>query len=141
MSDFPYGPSALVGRVIHSVMQTAADSLTFMVDDALPVVWGVEGDCCSQSEFTDVRLGAILGKPITAVEVIEAMTDERLNPATLSLQEKRQEEEQIYGVEIRAGDAKGLVVHRNWSNGYYGGSLRETGRRMTRPAPPQEGET
>lgn len=151
---FPHEfPSQLVGRILQSAVMGCSrpdeedprpDSLTF-ITDAGAVIWDVEGDCCSDSRFTDLKLDALLGKRIATVEQIEAMVDPALDPATLrkfvypgydenyddrqlpaGVERAPQEEEQIYGVRLTADDgAVGFVVHRNWSNGYYGGMLSE----------------
>ena len=154
-----YDLTQLVGRVLRSATISRSrpveegddptargdDVLTFETD-AAPVVWDVEGDCCSESRFTDLKLDAVLGKRIVIVARVEAMTDPALDPATLrkffypeydyksgtspdvpsGAEKAPQESEQIYGVRLVAEDAAvGFVIYRNWSNGYYGAMLEE----------------
>lgn len=142
---FPEGGSKLVGRILVTAPDLkAGDDPTelVLVTDGEPVRWTVEGDCCSHSAFTDVRLARVLGKRIAKVEEVDSMVDPALNPALRKFverpwrdenwklpegaEEAPQECEQIYGVRITAEDGtEGFVIHRNWSNGYYGGSLKE----------------
>ena len=160
--SFPHDTSALVGRVLRGATigdsrppdewhPIVADLLT-LETDAAPVVWEVEGDCCSESRFTDLKLDAVLGKRITVAAEVESIVDPALDPATLrkfnstDCREGRnydseddptlrngsevapQESEQIYGVKLTAEDGTvGFVIYRNWSNGYYGGMLSERG--------------
>lgn len=157
-SRFPYdGDSALVGRVLRGAEISSSrptkevddwrDDVLTLTTDAAPVVWDVEGDCCSDSRFTDLKLDAILGKRITEVRQVESIVDPALDPTTLrrfaeyqhdkdynelpppeGFERAPQESEQIYGVRIVAEDGSvGFVIHRNWSNGYYGGMLSERG--------------
>lgn len=146
MYGFPEGGSKLLGRILVSAPTFGkgqeSDTLEIQTD-AAPVVWAVEGDCCSHSAFTDVKLDAVLGKKIAKVEEVESMVDPIFAPENLrrfvekpwsdenwklpeGAEEAPQESEQIYGVRITAEDGSvGFVIHRNWSNGYYGGSLSE----------------
>lgn len=141
-NQFPYsGASRLVGRTLRSATIGPDDVLTFATDTD-DVVWDVSGGCCSDSRFTDIKLDAVLGKRIAKAEEVESIVDPALDPASLrkfaygsyetnykapeGFEEAPQESEQIYGIRITADDgAVGFVIHRNWSNGYYGGMLSE----------------
>ena len=119
--------SRLLGRIITlAKISENQDTMTFKTDVG-DVEWYVEGDCCSSSVLTDLKLGPVMLKKIVRVEDVEAPTDEVLNPSTLSQQQSLQEYESIYGVRLVAEDgSQGYVIYRNYSNGYYGGWINET---------------
>ena len=117
--------SKLVGRVISGFSEPNDRTLVFRTD-AGEVKWSVDGDCCSESLFTDVRINDVIGRRITKVRELN-MVDPLLAPGNLTASLDLQDVEQVYGLVIEAGDASGLIVHRNYSNGYYGGSLSEDG--------------
>jgi len=80
------------------------------------------GDCCSETYFSDVnRLKNIIGQKVIRVEEAKLFDEEKV-----SQQESRQGEDQIYGVRITTNKGTGLIVYRNSSNGYYGGSADYT---------------
>jgi hypothetical protein len=116
--------SRLIGATIRGHSDLLADTLTFRTDKG-NVTWRVEGDCCSEGQFTDIINNVIGFGPVAEVDEM-SMTDEHINPECLSKQPQHQEVEGIYGVLLR--DVNGnevTVVHRNWSNGYYGNFFRE----------------
>jgi hypothetical protein len=100
-----------------SVTIPEPDDRLFIETDAGTWTLVAEGDCCSESWFDRDHLeGAdlVVGEVVTAVE----NRDEYL----ASDGRTRQEQDSVYGTEIRT--AKGCCVFemRNSSNGYYGGS-------------------
>ena len=81
------------------------------------VVYYGYGDCCSETYFSDVlNQSNIIGKKITRVEEVELIEGD------YNARKSRQEEDNVYGFKIYAGDVFCLVTMRNCSNGYYGGS-------------------
>lgn len=90
--------------------------LKFICEDGV-YCYEATGDCCSESYFSDVnRLGYFINEKINEVKEVELMEEE--------YQEKtsRQEYDSIYGVKIYTDKGIGLIIMRNSSNGYYGGS-------------------
>jgi len=120
--------SNLIGKKILSVSKLGRDTLDFEVTEGLNIHWYVEGDCCSEGMFTDIIGDAT--KLFKIKRIVELpMVNHWLNPKLLSKQEQHQEVEQIYGLlVIDQYDDQVLVVHRNWSNGYYGNCLIEDGK-------------
>lgn len=120
--------SKMIGRRIKEVSVLGEDTLEFVMNSGEPVTWKVEGDCCSAGLFTDV-LGDIgefsqLGDVIAVYE-LRSLIDKHLEPKNLSEWPQLQECEQIYGVMIVGQYNEAVVVHRNWSNGYYGNYFSE----------------
>jgi hypothetical protein len=117
--------SKLIGHTIQSHSYLGYDTLTFNTD-AGPVQWSVDPGCCSLGKFTDIVGNISSLGPITAVETL-ASTDERINPDKLSKQPSYDEVECIYGILLTDASGKEVtIVHRNWSNGYYGNGFIET---------------
>lgn len=125
--------SKLVGHVVRGVWNRpmGRDEIVFDVAGDIgvyPVVWTVEGDCCSQSEFQLVDLDKVNGKRIDRVENL-ASADVRLARRPVQRGDDTAECLQVYGVLLTAEDgSEGLVIHANYSNGYYGGWLNEDGQ-------------
>jgi hypothetical protein len=117
--------SKLIGHTIKGHSDLGQDTLIFETD-SVPVKWDVDPDCCSLGKFTDIVGNISSLGPITAVETL-ASTDERINPAKLSIQPSYDEVECIYGILLTDASGKEVtIVHRNWSNGYYGNGFIET---------------
>ncbi len=117
--------SKMIGRQVKEVSMLGEDTLKFIMDSGELVTWEVEGDCCSQGLFTDIlgdptKLGEVVG-----VREIASMVDKYLDPKNFSDQPQLQECEQIYGVMIMGRREEAIVIHRNWSNGYYGNYFSE----------------
>lgn len=130
--------SKLLGRLLIAtspVAETQGEygptypgTLTFKtdIDD---VVWQAEGDCCSHSFFTDLKLQPVFGKKIVKVADVDSMVDDALDPKTLvDTGAGENDYESIYGIQLTAEDGSvGFVIFRNHSNGYYGGWVEEVG--------------
>jgi hypothetical protein len=98
------------------------DSLTFETDKGL-IAFAVEGDCCSTSVFYDFYGVDNLLKngPITEIEDIDL---------EITGDDKDSDDDcvKVYGVRLTTvsdefGPMSSVFSFRNYSNGYYGGSL------------------
>ena len=86
-------------------------------------VWETEGDCCSESWFSDiVNPQALFGAVVLAVECIE------MEQIGYSVEDGRcrQEVDTAYGYKITTNKGWCDIVFRNSSNGYYGGWASES---------------
>lgn len=108
---------SLVGKVITKLLIGPGEhSLVFETDHG-DVIWEAEGDCCSESWFSDIlgHMFLIHGK-VSQVSTLDlpdwVNTDDGRG---------RQECDQAYGIKITTDKGIGEVIFRNSSNGYYGG--------------------
>jgi hypothetical protein len=109
---------AQVTRIRLAVDRTA---ILFDLADGRRLVAGVEGDCCSQTEILHLSgVKALLRYPIILIR------DDAL-PETVDRPESEwpQESEAKYGLTIATTGGAFTLDYRNYSNGYYGGSLAE----------------
>ena len=86
-------------------------------------VWETEGDCCSESWFSDiVNPQALFGAVVLTVECIE------MEEIGYSVEDGRcrQEVDAAYGYKITTSKGWCDIVFRNSSNGYYGGWASES---------------
>ena len=118
----------LVGKKVLRIYMNE-DFLKFETDNGNVVFW-VDGDCCSSSVFYDFYgVKKLLNNgSITEVKEVELTTDDK----KLNRLDKENSDDSIacYGFQITTEDKElGLVTSvfsfRNYSNGYYGGSLEE----------------
>lgn len=105
----------LVGRGVKGLWIGEDDELlVFECIDGL-VGYRVDGDCCSNSWFSDITgVADIIGRNVIAVEGIplcEYDMDQR----------ERSEEDQAYGTRLVTESGTADIIFRNASNGYYGG--------------------
>lgn len=112
----------LITKTIEAIYMNA-DQLIFEVEDGY-VSFVVDGDCCSYSTFYDfLGIKNILGKKVLVVEEIDVdispkeIDDDDINDSI-----------EVYGFRIIVedevyGELTGVFSFRNFSNGYYGGSL------------------
>jgi hypothetical protein len=110
---------SLVGKVIKKIMIDSKDQeyLQFQTDKG-NVNYGAYGDCCSETYFSDVnRLKNMIGFKVLDVKEISNFEEEKISD-----QKSRQESDEIYGVHIVTEKGVGVIIYRNSSNGYYGGS-------------------
>lgn len=85
--------------------------------DAGTLCMAALGGCCSESWFYHILgVKALLGHTVTDIEIVK---DDADPPDTYS----RQEEDKLYGFNIRTTGGMADVEFRNSSNGYYGGWL------------------
>ena len=110
----------LKGNIVRKVFVGEGEGhMDFVCDDH---IWRfeVDGDCCSESWFSDVyNFGALIDSEVRSVSEVDM-------PSYNTEDGKcRQESDQVYGFEIYTGKGVATVVFRNSSNGYYGGSCKE----------------
>lgn len=106
---------SLLGRTVRAleVSEDGERALRFRCEDG-DVVWGTDGDCCSESWWADgFQLGALRGG--TVVEVVSLDMPDPDDGRT------RQEYDSVYGYEITTDQGVATLAFRNSSNGYYGG--------------------
>lgn len=111
----------LIGKTITGIEidNDEQEYLVFHVKDGDPIAYYADGDCCSHSWFYHVLDGMLLiGNEVLDVEEVE-MPEGRWNDEEYELI-------QFYGYAIKCQIGVCRVEFRNSSNGYYGGSLRET---------------
>lgn len=78
----------------------------------------LEGDCCSETWFSDVyNFSALINSLVLSVEKID-LTDYNTEDGR-----SRQAEDQVYGVKLTTSKGSTTIAFRNSSNGYYGGNL------------------
>lgn len=113
---------ALICKKIFKIFMNE-DNLKFVTDQG-NVVFSVDGDCCSRSVFYDfIGVKKLLNNgPIKAVEEISLTADEDKDT------KQYQEAIQAYGYRIitedkELGEVSSVFSFRNYSNGYYGGSM------------------
>ena len=116
----------LVGKKVLRIYMNE-DFLKFETDKG-NVVFGVDGDCCSASVFYDFfGVKKLLNNgAITEVKEVELTKDDKADKNL----ERFEDSVECYGYQITTEDKElGLVTSvfsfRNYSNGYYGGSLEE----------------
>lgn len=117
---------ALIGKKVLRIFMNE-DNLKFETDQG-NVCFSVDGDCCSKSVFHDF-IGVknlFKGKEITKVE--EVFTTEDGDSVHIPMDSKNyQDDIKWYGyrliVEGQYGEESAVFSFRNYSNGYYGGSM------------------
>ena len=125
---------ALIGKKIKRIFMNE-DYLKFETDKG-NVVFNVYGDCCSQSVFYDfIGVKKLLNNgAVVAFEEIE-LTPSDIKTVKDEYDRERTEDKksyqesiQVYGyrlvtVDPAFGEVSSVFSFRNYSNGYYGGSL------------------
>lgn len=116
--------TTLIGKTISRVfVSEGEEQLVFEVDEGL-LIYDAEGDCCSQSWFSDLTgVRALLGGKVSLAEEI-SMDDYNVNDGR-----GREDVDQVYGYNLVTDKGRANVVFRNSSNGYYGGTL-EAGTKL-----------
>lgn len=108
----------LVGKKIKRIFIDADQQqfIKFEIDGGEEgdyIMYSAYGDCCSESYFSElIGVTSILGKEILFVEEMDLGAGE----AT------RQGYDTLYAYRLKTEDTSCLVIFRNSSNGYYGGS-------------------
>ena len=114
----------MVGRKVTKIFMNT-DFLRFETDKG-PVVFGVDGDCCSTSRFYDfygvknlLNNGAIT--EVAKVDITPKTGDKDQGAIDIG-------ETSVYGYQLTTespefGQVTSVFSFRNYSNGYYGGSL------------------
>ena len=104
----------LIGRRVLSVK--VSDKVLVIETEVTPISVRVEGDCCSETWFSDiVGVESLIGCIVTAIDDVDS-------PATdCSDGRCRQESDSAYAVRLVTNDGSCEIVYRCSSNGYYGG--------------------
>lgn len=120
---------SLIGNKVLKIYMNE-DFLKFETDKG-NVVFGVDGDCCSQSVFYDfIGVKKLIGNFITRIEEIELHPEDIIEVDGEQKDKKSyQESIQAYGYRLitedkQLGEVSSVFSFRNYSNGYYGGSMR-----------------
>lgn len=127
----------LVGKKITHIF-ASKDYLRFETDTGEKITFAVEGDCCSRSVFYDfIGVKKLLENgPVLSTKQINLDTSDIVTikgEYSDGQKDKNGEHEAIavYGFEIvtsspEFGDMTSVFSFRNYSNGYYGGSLENS---------------
>lgn len=113
--------ASIVGRRIREIRVAEGEhALRFDFNIGEAVVWTTEGDCCSESWWSDgFSLNALRGGTVVSVRELD------MPPNPVCDVRTRQESDQVYGFEIVTDYGKSQFVFRNSSNGFYGGWAAE----------------
>lgn len=122
----------LVGKTVKAIYMDE-QNLTFETDEG-DIAFGVEGDCCSTSVFYDfygVKKLLENGK-IIKVDSVELTVDDKEDKKACN------DSIEVYGFAIVTenetfGEQTSVFSFRNYSNGYYGGSLTIDSPRKDHP--------
>lgn len=116
----------LEGKTINRILVSAdEEALAFETDQGL-VAFSTEGDCCSNSWFSDLTgVDALIGgKVIDAAEI--EMPEYNVEDGRT-----RQEFDSAYGYKVVTDKGRAQIVFRNSSNGYYGGWMAAFSEEIT----------
>lgn len=112
----------LNGKVIKeiNVFGEYHDKIQFVTDSG-DICFYTYGDCCSSSFFSDIwNAQNIIGEKVITVEDIDLQPGEAPNRGA-----EDDDNEQIYGIKITSEKGSCVIIFRNHSNGYYGGSIED----------------
>jgi hypothetical protein len=106
----------LVGKKILDVEVGNSESLIrFTIENGDPLIYVCEGDCCSETWFSEIlNLDFLINHTVSEVRELDMPRYDDGNT--------RQEHDQLYGYKIATEAGHCAIVFRNSSNGYYGGS-------------------
>lgn len=130
----------LFGKKVNKIFMNE-DYLKFETDKG-NVVFSVDSDCCSQSVFYDFYgVKKLLNNgSIVSAKAIELQPSDIVRGDGYDTDKKSyQESISVYGFEIVTIDPKlnlevtSVFSFRNYSNGYYGGNLENSGNRKVSP--------
>jgi hypothetical protein len=109
-----------IGRQVMRVrLSSERDAIVLDLDNGDTLGAAVEADCCSQTEICHLSgVSVLLRYPITGFS-----DDDLPNPADRPEAEWPQEAERLYGLTVKTAGGVFTIDYRNYSNGYYGGSL------------------
>lgn len=89
-------------------------AIVFVTDQG-PFQYNCDGDCCSETWFSDIiGFDALIGSPVMSVSAMEGGREDE-GPRC------RQDVDSIYGIKIVTQKGHCDIMFRNSSNGYYGG--------------------
>jgi hypothetical protein len=114
---------SLIGKTINKIFFNK-DYLKFETDEG-NIVYSVYGDCCSSSYFHDFYgVKNLIGRKVTEVNDVDLIVKED----DKDYAESKTGEVSVYGYQITTEDPEygpvtAVLSFRNYSNGYYGGSI------------------
>jgi hypothetical protein len=107
----------LMDKTIESVLISKDEgTLAFDVGEDDLIYFQVDGDCCSESWFSDIFCMPNLYSRVIKVEDIELEDKYKTEDGRC-----RQESDLVYGYRITTMKGVAIISFRNSSNGYYGG--------------------
>lgn len=116
---------SLIGKTVVSVHMpkgTNAERFVIVTDEGENHTYRVEGDCCSSSWlYRIVGLKYLIGQKVICC-VQDISNDVEADDGLC-----KQEEDSVYSVGLVTASGICEIVHRNSSNGYYGGMLDRAG--------------
>lgn len=122
----------MIGSTIKRIFMNE-EFLKFETDKG-NFVYSVDGDCCSTSVFYDFYgVKKLFGKVVKSVESVELLESDRPKD-----KKEYQESISVYGYRIttedeKLGDVSSVFSFRNYSNGYYGGSMGTSSDQEVKP--------
>jgi hypothetical protein len=136
------GLKRLVGSKILKIYMNE-DYLKFETDKG-NFVFSVSGDCCSSSVFYDFfGVKKLFGKVVKAIEDVELKAEDigpskKYDGCQADKKDDCIDSVEVYGYRIvtedeNLGDVSSVFSFRNYSNGYYGGSLDDCNDREVKP--------
>lgn len=113
--------AALAGRRVDDVTITG-DRVTLRLDDGRAVLFGLEGECCSRSYFTDPEQFVELGGLIIQKVELRSGNSGFVGNLSKEKEEKKSELKWHFLVFI-TNEGHVTIDWRNESNGYYAGEI------------------
>ena len=107
----------LIGKKINKIFIDSIEQhyMKFETNSG-DVCFAGDGDCCSETYFSDVQnINNLIGQIVKSEEEIE------LQEGDYPKKESRQDEDSVYGIKLITDSGESIIVYRNSSNGYYGG--------------------
>lgn len=106
----------LVGRTVSKVFVGDGEGIIAFVTEQGTIGYVAQGDCCSESWFSDITgFATLIGSKILKHEVIT------LDGYNVEDGRTRQEYDSVYGHRLTTALGTTDIIYRNSSNGYYGG--------------------
>ena len=133
-----HGLNQLIGKTIQRVFINES-YLKFVTNEG-DFCFGVEGECCSSSIFYDFfGVKNLIGSKVSSVAEIELIPGDISEDGDYLKDQKGEDNSiEVYGYKINAenskwGEITAVFSFRNYSNGYYGGSLHLCGEKEVQP--------
>lgn len=102
-------------KILHIFVSEGEYLLSFHTDEGIHS-YETEGDCCSESWFSD-----IIGTQALLNAIVISAEDIDINNYNTEDGRGRQESDQVYGIKMMTTKGYADIMFRNSSNGYYGG--------------------
>ena len=117
----------LEGSRVSEVFVSSDTETMFLVTDKGIYRLDLDGDCCSETWFSDIyNFDALIGTIGTIQEI--DLPDYDVDDGRT-----RQCEDCAYGIEVVTDKGVSKIVFRNSSNGYYGGNLNQVAKVSSLP--------